>query len=76
MLVIEGKGTATVTVAEADLVASAWLVAVTVTDCGLVIVDGAVYKPEELIVPVLVGFIDQLTAVLLVLVTLAANCCV
>jgi hypothetical protein len=44
-LVITGAGTFTVTVAEADLLASAWLAAVIVTLCSFVILVGAVYKP-------------------------------
>jgi hypothetical protein len=63
------------TVAEADWVMSAGLVAVMVTVCCAVIVAGAVYRPEELIVPT-PELIDQFTAVLLALLTLAANCCV
>ena len=38
------------------------------------IVAGAVYNPDELIVPVPAGLIDQVTAVLVVLVTVAVNC--
>ena len=40
-----------VTVAEAELVARAWLVAVTVTVAGVGTVVGAVYRPVVLIVP-------------------------
>jgi len=46
---------------------------VTITVTGT-LRDGAAYKPEELIVPALVGLIDQVTAVLLVLLTVALNC--
>ena len=57
---------------------SAWLVAVTVTVCWLLIVAGAVYSPVVLlIVPAPVaGLTVQVTAVLLVLATVAENCCV
>jgi hypothetical protein len=58
----------TVTVAEAVLVLSAALVAVTVKVPGVL---GAVYKPLAEMLPPLV---DQLTAALLVPLTLAANC--
>src|SRR5881397_1699533 len=61
------------TVAVPNRVLSATLVAVTVTVCALDIVDGAVYSPFT-IVPVC-GFIDHVTAVLLVPVTAAVNCC-
>jgi len=37
-------------------------------------VAGAVYRPDELIVPVPAGLIVQVTAVLLVLATVAVNC--
>ena len=63
-----------VTVAEADFVVSAWLVAVTVAVCSLAIVEGAEYKPLALTVPA--PLTVHVTAVLLVLVTVAANCCV
>jgi hypothetical protein len=65
-----------VTIAEAEIDVFAWLLAVIVTVCCAATLDGEVYRPEELIVPVLAGLIDQFTAVLLVLVTLAENCCV
>lgn len=58
----------TVTVAEADLVVSATLVAVTVT---LPVVLGAVKRPLAETLPPLA---DQVTAVLLEPVTVAANC--
>jgi hypothetical protein len=61
-----------VTAAVADLVGSARLMAVTVTVWELVVEAGAVYRPEALIVPT-TGLIDQATAVLLVLVTVAAK---
>jgi hypothetical protein len=62
-------------VALADLVPSATLRAVTVTVCDAGILDGAVYRPAEEIVPT-DGLIDQVTAVLLVPKTVAVNCCV
>ena len=61
--------------APADLVGSATLWAVTVTVCDVRILDGAVYRPAEEIVPT-DGLIDQVTAVLLVPKTVAVNCCV
>jgi hypothetical protein len=63
-----------VTVDEADTAVFAWLVALTVTVCCVEIVAGAVYRPDELIVPVPVGLMVQVTAVLVVLVTVAVNC--
>lgn len=63
-------GTLTVTVADADLLLSAALVTVTVNVPPLL---GAVYKPLEETLP---PFADQVTAVLLVPVTLAVNCLV
>jgi len=65
----------TVTVALPDLVGSATLVAVTVTVCEVVTVDGAVYSPAVLRVPT-AGLNDQFTAVFVVPVTVAVNCCV
>jgi hypothetical protein len=59
----------------ADAVGPATLWAVTVTVCDVRILDGAVYKPAEEIVPT-GGLIDQVTAVLLVPKTVAVNCCV
>jgi hypothetical protein len=41
----------TVTVAVADFVVSAWLVAITDTVAGLGTIEGVVYSPEEEIVP-------------------------
>ena len=65
-----------ITMALADNPGFAWLVAVMETDgCGEV-VPGAVYRPAALIVPTPVGLMDQLTAVFVVFVTLAVNCCV
>jgi hypothetical protein len=63
-------GTVTVTVALADLVGSATLVAVTTNDPAAA---GAVYKPAALTVPPVA---DQVTAVLALPVTVAVNCCV
>lgn len=65
-------GGITDTVAVADLVGSATLVAVTETTVTLV-TDGAVNKPLLEIVPLVV---DQVTLVSLELVTVAVNCCV
>src|ERR1017187_3551248 len=59
-----------VTVALADLLESATLVAVTVTVWALAIEAGAVYRPAALMVPI-IGLSDQVTAVLPVLVTVA-----
>ena len=58
------------TVAVADLVGSAALVAVTVTVWEPEIEAGAVYRPAALMLP-RAGVSDQVTAVLLVLVTVA-----
>jgi hypothetical protein len=63
-------GGVSVTVAVADLVASATLVAFTVTVWELVIEVGAVYRPAAVILPTS-GLSDQVTAVLPVLVTVA-----
>ncbi len=60
----------TLTLAEADLVVSAALIAVTVYVPAVV---GAVYSPVLETVP---PFADQVTAVLVVPVTVARNCCV
>ena len=56
----------------ADLVGSVTLWAVRVIVCDVRILDGAVYKPAEEIVPT-DGLIDQVTAVLLVPKTVAVN---
>src|SRR5690242_7281948 len=61
--------------AVADLVGSATLVALTVTVVAEAIIPGAVYRPEVEIEPV-AGEIDQVTAVLVLPVTAAVNCCV
>jgi capsular polysaccharide biosynthesis protein len=62
-----------VMVADALLVVSATLVAVTVTACWLATVDGAVYRPAPLIVPV-AGLRLHVTAVLAAFATMAVNC--
>jgi hypothetical protein len=59
----------------ADLVGSATLWAVTVTVWDVRMLEGAVYRPAEEIVPA-GGLIDQVTAVLLAPKTVAVNCCV
>src|SRR5262249_19249794 len=63
-----------VTVAGALFVPSAWLVAITLTVCCVATVDGAVYRPEAVTVPMPAGLSDQVTAVLLALPTVAENC--
>ena len=63
-----------VTIADADLLRSAWLVAVTVTICCAEMLARAVYKPFALIVPALAGEMLQITAMLFVFATVAANC--
>jgi hypothetical protein len=71
--VMVGSGSS-VTVAEALLVVSATLVAVTVTVCWLAMVAGAMYEPALLIVPVF-GLRLQVTAALLLPETVAVNGC-
>ena len=44
--------------------------------CGDAMLAGAVYRPDELIVPAPAGLTDQFTAVLLAFVTVAEYCCV
>ena len=61
-----------ITLAVAVLLASAALVAVTVTVCGPLSAAGAVYSPPLEIVPT-AGLTDHVTAVLLVPVTAAEN---
>jgi hypothetical protein len=63
-----------VTIAVADLVVSATLVALTVTIVCAVTVEGAVYSPAPEIDPAPTGLIAQVTAVLLDPVTAAVNC--
>ena len=70
-------GGSSVMVAVPSAVLLAALVAVTVTVCAVVTVAGAVYNPPLLTVPAPVaGLIVHVTAVLLVFVTVAVNCCV
>jgi hypothetical protein len=64
---------AKVTTALAVLLASAALAAVTVTELVPEIVDGAVYRPLEEIVPT-AGLNDQVTLVLVLQETMAENC--
>jgi hypothetical protein len=69
-----------VTVAEADFVVSATLVAVTLTELGLRPLAGAVYNPSVDTVPTEVlppftPFTVHVTFVLLLPVTVAVNCC-
>src|SRR5271154_3683721 len=59
----------------ADFVLSATLVAVTVSTCVEVTDAGAVYNPVVSIVPTAGGITDHVTAVLLLNVTVAVNCC-
>jgi hypothetical protein len=71
----------TVTAAEADLVVSAWEMAVTVTVAGLGTVAGAVYKAAVEIVPTVAlppvtPLTCHVTALLLVFFSVAENCCV
>ena len=54
---------------------SATLVAITVTACALEMLEGAVYNPADEIVPT-AGLNDHVTAVFVVPVTVAENCCV
>ena len=72
-LTVTCTGGTTLTLASAFLLASAALVAVTVTVCGPLSVVGAVYRPPLEIVPA-AGLTDQVTAVLVVPVTAAVNC--
>jgi hypothetical protein len=66
-----------VTVDVALTLVFAALVAVIVTVCCVVTLDGAVYRPELLIVPAPVaGLIDHVTAVFVLPTTVAVNCCV
>jgi hypothetical protein len=53
---------------------SAWLVTTIFTVCFWLTFTGAVYNPLAEIVPI-AGIAVQVTAVLLVLVTVAVNCC-
>ena len=72
-------GAVTVTVAVPVFVASAWEVAVTVTVPPVGTVAGAVYKPDEFMVPILAAVAEVLltchvTAVFVVPETVAVNC--
>ena len=69
-------GGLSVTVAEADFVESATLVAFTITACIEGIEAGAVYRPAEVIAPADGGLMVQATPVLLFPATVAVNCCV
>jgi hypothetical protein len=64
-----GGAAVTVTLAEADWLGSATLLAVTVSFPAAL---GAVYKPLESMLP---SFASHVTEVLLVPVTVAVNCC-
>ena len=68
-------GGKSVTTADADLVGSDWLVAVTVTVCGAAMVVGAVKLPEEDSVPMPAGTLNQVTAELQLPGAPAVNCC-
>ncbi len=67
-------GTLSVMAALPVLAGSAELVAVTVTFWLAVMDEGAVYRPVESMLPTPAGLRDQVTAALVVLVTVAANC--
>ena len=58
--------------AMADLVGSATLVAVIVTDCAVTMTAGAVYNPFDKL-PI-EGFMDQVTEVFALPVTVGVNC--
>ena len=73
LMVAGGRGKANVIVAEADCAVSATLVAVITTFCK-VGMAGAVYSPVAVMAPMPAGLMDQVTAVLLVLLTTAVNC--
>ena len=68
------------TSAEADAVGSAWDVAVTVANCGVGTREGAVYRPPDVTAPQALPAHPypetlQITAVFVVPVTVALNCC-
>jgi len=71
LTVTEGSS---VIVADEDAVVFARLVAVAVTVCVVVMVAGAVYRPDVLIEPTPIGLIDHVTAWLAALVTVAVSC--
>jgi hypothetical protein len=64
-----------ITAALAELFGSAWLVAVTITCWDVAMFAGAVYNPLLARLPI-GGFNVHFTAVLLLPVTVAVNCCV
>ena len=65
-----------VIVVDEDAVVSERLVAVIVTVCAVVMVAGAVYRPNMLTEPTPAGLSDHVTALLSVLVTVAVSCAV
>jgi len=69
-----GSKTRRLTVAVADLLPSATLVALTVTVCGLATFSGAMYSPVLEIVPTL-GLADHITSVFAAFDTVSENCC-
>ena len=73
LTVTEGSSTI---VEDEDAVASAILVAATVTVCAVAMVAGAAYMPDALIDPIPIGLIDHVTDLLAVLVTVAVSCAV
>jgi hypothetical protein len=75
-LTLTAIGGSSVIVAEAVADVFARLVAVTVTLVALLMLAGAVYRPDALTVPVPAGLTVQVTDVLLVFVTVTINCCV
>ena len=62
------------TVAVADLLLSATLVALTITVCCVAMLTGAIYNPVLETVPVL-GVTDHVTSVFGAFTTVAENCC-
>jgi hypothetical protein len=79
-VIVTATGGITVTVALLDFVGSATDVALTVTSAGLGTVLGAVYRPLELTVPHVLPEHPEpktlhVTAVFVVLITVAVNCC-
>jgi hypothetical protein len=61
---------------EADWVESATLTAVMITVCWEVIVDGAEYRPPDVMLPTPDGTMVQVTLAFVVLLTVAVSCCV
>jgi hypothetical protein len=81
MLTVGVAGEVMVTCAVPDTALSACETAATVTTAGVGTLFGAVYKPEEEMNPIpwlppTMVLTDQVTAVLVVLATVAVNCCV